>query len=232
MDILIQYCTQLIGFIVHIDQHLAELAVTLGPWLYVLLFGIVFAETGLVIFPILPGDSLLFAAGAIAALPGAQINVGALIVLLIIAAILGDFVNYQVGRFLGPKVFRSHSSWFFNKNHLEYTQSFYNRYGGKTIIIARFVPIVRTFAPFVAGIGKMTYAKFASFNVVGGVSWVLLFTLGGYWMGNLPAIQKNFHLMIFAIIGVSLAPAIFEFWRERRRLRGGFIKNPSSGTMK
>jgi len=203
--------------ITHLGDHLNEWGAALGPWLYVALFLVIFCETGLVVTPFLPGDSLLFAIGALAAHPNSPIHIGLIVPLLIVAAILGDAVNYWVGYKLGPKVFRSEGSIFFNKKHLLRTQDFYERYGGKTIIIARFVPIVRTFAPFVAGIGKMHYPRFFSFNVIGAVSWVVLFIPAGFWFGNLPFVKKQFHYVIFAIIFLSILPAIIELWRERRR---------------
>lgn len=207
----------LLDLFLHLDRHLGNLADTLGPWLYVLLFVIVFCETGLVVTPFLPGDSLLFAAGAIAALPDSHLNIGLMAILLAIAAVTGDAVNYALGAVIGPKVFRSETSRLFNRKHLIRTQDFYERYGGKTIILARFIPIIRTFAPFVAGIGRMRYARFALYNVAGGVVWVAAFLLSGYWLGNRPAIQRNFHIIILAIIVISVLPAIAEVFMARRR---------------
>jgi membrane-associated protein len=203
--------------ITHLGDHLNEWGTTLGPWLYVALFLVIFCETGLVVTPFLPGDSLLFAIGALAAGANSPIHVGLIMPLLIVAAILGDAVNYSVGYRIGPKVFRSEGSIFFNKKHLLRTQDFYERYGGKTIIIARFVPIIRTFAPFVAGIGRMRYPRFFSFNVIGAIAWVVLFIPAGFYFGNLPFVKKQFHYVIFAIIFLSILPAIIEIWRERRR---------------
>ncbi|HEX6271897.1 MAG TPA: DedA family protein [Polyangiaceae bacterium] len=203
----------------HLDVHLVEWGNALGPWLYVALFLIIFCETGLVVTPFLPGDSLLFAIGALAAAPNSPINVWLIIPFLIIAAILGDAVNYSIGNRVGPKVFRSEGSFFFNKKHLVRTQDFYERYGGKTIIIARFVPIIRTFAPFVAGIGQMRYRRFFSFNVIGAISWVVIFIPAGFWFGNLPFVKKQFHYVIFAIIFLSILPAIIEIAREWMRAR-------------
>ena len=205
-----------IDIFLHLDTHLNDLATALGPWLYILLFAIIFAETGLVVTPFLPGDSLLFAIGALAAIDGSPIHVGFAIVLLSIAAVLGDAVNYGIGYRVGPKVFTSETSRLLNKEHLVRTQRFYEKYGGKTIILARFMPIVRTFAPFVAGIGKMTYGHFAAYNVVGGVVWVTAFTLAGYFFGNVPVVKGNFHFVIVAIIVISVMPPIIEFLRARR----------------
>lgn len=205
-----------IDIFLHLDTHLNDLATALGPWLYILLFAIIFAETGLVVTPFLPGDSLLFAIGALAALDGSPIHVGLAVILLGIAAVLGDAANYAIGYRVGPKVFTSETSWLLNKEHLERTQRFYEKYGGKTIILARFMPIVRTFAPFVAGIGKMTYGHFAAYNVVGGAIWVTAFTLAGYFFGNVPVVKRNFHFVIVAIIIISVMPPIIEFVRARR----------------
>jgi membrane-associated protein len=210
---LIQY---LVDIFLHLDTHLNDLAVTLGPLLYALLFLIVFAETGLVVTPFLPGDSLLFAIGALAAIDGSPLNVGFAVVLLSIAAVLGDAVNYAIGYRIGPRVFTSETSRLLNKEHLVRTQRFYEKYGGKTIILARFMPIVRTFAPFVAGIGRMRYAQFAAFNIVGGVVWVTAFTLAGFYFGNVPVVKRNFHFVIVAIIIISIIPPILEFLRARR----------------
>jgi membrane-associated protein len=211
---------QFVDVFLHLDQHLNQWAADLGPWTYVLLFAIVFCETGLVVTPFLPGDSLLFAVGALAATEGSAIEVLPVTLLLIAAAVLGDAVNYWIGRRIGPKVFARDDSIFLNKRHLVRTQEFYDRHGGKTIILARFVPIIRTFAPFVAGIGRMQYPRFLAFNVVGGIAWVVLFTVGGYKFGNLPSVESNFHYVILAIIGISLLPIVFEFWRARRSAPG------------
>jgi membrane-associated protein len=195
-------------------EGLAGLAQSMGSSLYVVLFLIVFAETGLVVTPFLPGDSLLFTVGAVCATGGIKIAV--VIPLLIVAAVLGDAVNYAVGKRVGPAVFKSERSRLFNKQHLLRTQKFYDRYGGKTIIMARFVPIVRTFAPFVAGIGRMGYAKFLAYNVIGAVAWVLVCVLAGWWFGNLEVVRKNFELVLLAIIGISVLPMVIEFMRARR----------------
>lgn len=208
--------------VIHTLLHLSpeamnDLAHSVGPGLYVILFAIVFAETGLVALPFLPGDSLLFAVGAVAASTGSPISLPIVALLLIVAAITGDAVNYAIGYRVGPRVFYREDSWLLNKKHLLEAQRFYENYGGKTIIIARFVPIVRTFAPFVAGIGKMNYFRFALFNVTGGVAWVLMFLLSGWWFGGREVIQKNFKLVIVAIIVISVLPAVIEFLRNRRR---------------
>lgn len=200
----------------HLDQHLNQWAVDLGPWLYVLLFAIVFCETALVVMPFLPGDSLLFAVGALAATPGSPLQVFEVIALLVVAAVLGDAVNYSIGLRIGPRIFSKQRSRFFNPEHLVKTQRFYEKYGGKTIILARFVPIVRTFAPFVAGIGRMQYRRFALFNVTGGIAWVVSFVVAGYSFGNIPAVKRNFQYVILAIIVVSVLPAVVEIWRARR----------------
>ncbi len=212
---------QLIHSVLHLDESLNSLAATLGPWLYGLLFLIVFAETGLVVTPFLPGDSLLFAVGALAAAPGSVLSLPWISVLLVVAAILGDAVNYAVGYWLGPKVFNRPDSKLLNTEHLRHAQRFYDKYGGKTIILARFIPIVRTFAPFVAGIGKMNYFRFALYNVTGGLVWVLGFLFLGYAFGTRPYVQKNFHVVIFAIIGISILPALWEFWRARQAAKRG-----------
>lgn len=203
-----------IDFILHLDKHLTELVSTYGVATYAILFGIIFAETGLVVTPFLPGDSLLFAAGAIAAL--GSLNVWGLTGLLIVAAILGDTVNYWIGHYFGQKLVDNPKIKFINQEHIDKTQQFYKKYGGKTIILARFVPIVRTFAPFVAGVGTMDYKKFILYNITGGVIWVSLFTLLGYFFGNLEFIKENFHYAVFAIIFLSLIPIGFEFYQSRK----------------
>jgi membrane-associated protein len=205
-----------IDIILHVDRYLNEASDFMGPWLYVLLFAIVFCETGLVIMPFLPGDSLLFAVGALAASEGSELNLFWLGILLSIAAIVGDAINYAIGRYLGPKVFRSDSTWLLNKKHLLRAQDFYERYGGKAIILARFAPILRTFAPFVAGIGAMKYSKFLAFNIIGGVVWVWLFLGAGYLFGTTPIVKRNFQLVIFGIIVISLLPIAFEMFRGRK----------------
>jgi membrane-associated protein len=206
----------------HLDRHLAGWAASMGGWLYLVLFLVIFCETGLVVTPFLPGDSLLFAVGALTALDGSPLKIAVIIPMLIIAAVLGDAVNYSIGRRIGPRVFVREDSILLNRKHLLRTQAFYEKYGGKTIIIARFVPIVRTFAPFVAGVGQMVYRRFFMFNVVGAIAWVVLFIPAGYLFGNLPFVQKQFHYVILAIIVLSVLPAVFEIWRERKQ-RGTFI---------
>ena len=206
----------LLDVVLHLDAHLNEWAASLGPWTYVLLFAIVFAETGLVVTPFLPGDSLLFAVGALAATEGSPIEVVFVSMLLIVAAIVGDAVNYSIGKYLGPKVFTQEDSRFLKREHLVRTQRFYEKHGGKTIILARFVPIVRTFAPFVAGIGRMQYRRFALFNVTGAIVWVVLFVGAGNVFGNIPAVKRNFHYVILAILVLSVLPIVIEWWRARR----------------
>jgi membrane-associated protein len=191
-------------------------ATTLGPWLYVVLFAIIFAETGLVITPFLPGDSLLFAVGALAAHPDSSIRLGLIAVSLVIAAVLGDAVNYSIGLHLGPHVFSRQDSWLLNKKHLKEAHDFYEKYGGITIILARFIPIIRTFAPFVAGIGKMSYRRFGVYNIVGGTVWILLFLILGWCFGQQKVVQKYFELVIIAIIVISVLPGVVEFVRVRR----------------
>ncbi|MBI4703871.1 MAG: DedA family protein [Deltaproteobacteria bacterium] len=200
----------------HLDRYLRDWTSLMGGWLYALLFLVVFCETGLVVTPFLPGDSLLFAVGAIAALDGSPLNVAACIVVVSLAAVLGDAANYSIGYRIGPKVFFSESSRWLSKKHLLRAQAFYEKYGGKTIFLARFVPIIRTFAPFVAGIGKMRYRRFAMFNVTGGITWVAAFILAGYFFGNLPQVKRNFQYVIMAIIVISVMPMAIEYVRERR----------------
>jgi membrane-associated protein len=207
----------LIDFILHIDQHLQVLCSNYGPWVYAILFVIVFCETGLVVTPILPGDSMLFAVGSMAAI--GALDVTGVILVLIAAAILGDTVNYSIGHYVGPKVFHQDHGRLLNKEYLLRTHAFYEKHGGKTIIIARFLPIIRTFAPFVAGIGSMTYPRFLFFNVFGGVLWVLVFVLAGYWFGAIPFIQKNFSLVIIALVLIPGIPAAVEFIRMQAARR-------------
>jgi membrane-associated protein len=199
--------------IVHLDRHLAALLQQYGAWVYLLLFAIIFCETGLVVTPFLPGDSLLFIAGALAA--GGGIDVHLLALVLVAAAVLGNTVNYSVGRFIGPKVFQWEDSRFFNKRALERAHAFYDKHGGKTIIITRFVPVLRTFAPFVAGIARMTYLDFTAYNVAGALAWVLLLLYAGYWFGNVPFVKENLTWVILGIIAVSLLPLAFEYLRHR-----------------
>ena len=211
---------QIFDALFHPDK-LNELANYLGPWLYLVMFAIIFAETGLVVTPFLPGDSLLFGLGAIAAAQGSQINLPLLTGLLILAAILGDAVNYAIGRWIGPKAFSSEKSFLLNKKHLTKAHEFYAKHGGKTIILARFVPIVRTFAPFVAGVGEMSYLRFATYNVVGGVVWIVLFLLGGYTFGQLDWVKANHKVVFLAIILISVLPLIWEFMQARIAARKG-----------
>jgi membrane-associated protein len=199
--------------IVHLDQHLAVLLQQYGAWVYLLLFAIIFCETGLVVTPFLPGDSLLFIAGALAA--GGGIDVHVLALVLVAAAVLGNTVNYSIGRFIGPKVFHWEESRFFNRRALDRAHAFYERHGGKTIIITRFVPILRTFAPFVAGIGRMTYLNFTAYNVAGALAWVLLLLYAGYWFGNVPFVKQNLTWVILGIIVLSVTPLAFEYVRQR-----------------
>jgi membrane-associated protein len=205
----------IIDVFLHLDKHLDQVMLEYGTWTYLILVLIIFCETGLVVTPFLPGDSLLFAAGAIAG--RGTLDPWLLFGLLTTAAIVGDNVNYWVGRFLGPRVLTNENSRIFKKAYLDKTHAYFEKYGGKTIIIARFVPIIRTFAPFVAGLGCMTYSRFMSYNVIGGVAWVLICVLAGYFFGNLPFVKQNFSLVILAIIVISVMPAVFEVWRARRR---------------
>jgi len=206
----------IIDFILHIDAHLAELVAEYGIWVYAILFLILFCETGLIVTPFLPGDSLLFVAGAIASLPTNDLNVHVMVVLMVIAAVVGDAVNYTIGRLFGEKLFSNPNSKIFRRSYLDKTHAFYERHGGKTIILARFVPIVRTFAPFVAGMGHMSYRRFALYNVTGALVWVLLFTYAGYLFGNLPVIQENLKLLIVGIIVLSILPGVIEVIRHKR----------------
>ena len=216
-----QWIQQAIDVFLHLDRHLNDWAGMLGPWLYVVVFLIVFCETGLVVTPFLPGDSLLFAVGALAAAPGSPLSLFGLLALLITAAVLGDAVNYAAGFWVGPKVFTREESILLSKRHLLRAQRFYERHGGKTIILARFVPIIRTFAPFVAGIGQMNYPRFAVFNVTGGIAWVVCFLFAGNWFGNLDVVKQRFHYVILAIIIISVLPIVIEFFRARREARRG-----------
>jgi membrane-associated protein len=203
-----------------LDQSVAQLAVQYGHWLYALLFLIIFAETGLVVFPFLPGDSILFIAGTVVAT--ADLNVHVLVVVLMTAAILGDTVNYSVGHYIGPRVFDKPDSRWFRQEHLRRTQAFYDKYGGVTIIIGRFVPIIRTFAPFLAGVAGMSYRRFLSFNVIGAITWIMSLVYAGYLFGNIPWVKQNLTLIVLGIVVISLIPAATTFVRERRsRARGG-----------
>lgn len=206
----------LIDLILHLEKYLGQIIQTYGTWTYLLMFFVIFMETGFVVTPFLPGDSLLFAAGAFAGL--GYLNVGILFFVLAMAAIAGDTANYWIGHYIGPRAF-SGNVRFLKKEYLDRTHAFYEKHGGKTIIIARFIPIIRTFAPFVAGVGAMTYPKFIAYNVIGGLAWVALFTFGGYFFGNLPIVQQNFTFVILAIIFISILPAIIEFIRGRQQSR-------------
>jgi len=208
-----EFISRLTDLFLHLDKHLNDVISQYGGWTYLILFLIVFCETGLVVTPILPGDSLLFAAGTFAAL--GSLNVLWVFVLLAIAAIAGDTINYWIGYWIGPKIFHRENVRFLNKNHLDRTHAFYEKYGGKTIVLARFVPIVRTFAPFVAGIGRMSYSRFITYNVVGGIGWVAICVFSGYYFGNLEIVRKNFSLVILAILIISVLPMVVEYLRQR-----------------
>ncbi len=203
--------------LVHLDRHLAVLLQQYGAWVYLLLFAIIFCETGLVVTPFLPGDSLLFIAGALAA--GGGIDVHLLALLLVAAAVLGNTVNYSIGRFIGPKVFHWEESRFFNRKALDRAHAFYEKHGGKTIVITRFVPILRTFAPFVAGIARMTYLNFTAYNVAGALAWVLSLLYAGYWFGNVPFVKQNLTWVIVGIVVLSVTPLAFEYVRQRLKGR-------------
>ncbi len=211
MEILVK----VIKMFLHLDKHLNIVIQNYGVWTYLIIFLIVFCETGLVITPLLPGDSLLFAAGSFAGM--GMLDVRLLFLLLSAAAILGDSVNYYIGRYMGPKVFQKGNSRIFKKEYLDKTHKFYEKYGGKTIILARFIPIVRTFAPFVAGVGNMSYGRFAVYNITGGIAWVGLFVFGGYYFGGLPIVRQNFSIVILAIIFISILPGMVEYIRHLRR---------------
>lgn len=204
---------QLFQYLIHIDHYLNILLATYGAWIYLILFLIIFCETGLVVTPFLPGDSLLFAAGTLTSL--GHLNIHFLVILLVIAAIIGDTVNYALGRWFGPKVFANEQARFLNKKYLLQAEAFYEKYGGKTIILARFIPIIRTFAPFVAGVGRMEYKRFLQFNVIGAIFWVGLITYSSYWFGSTDFVQQNFSSVILAIIVLSILPAIIEYCRAR-----------------
>jgi membrane-associated protein len=206
-----------IDILLHLDKYLDLMIQTMGLWSYAILFLIIFCETGLVITPVLPGDSLLFAVGTFAALGSLDLTVA--MVCMAIAAIAGDTVNYWIGHYLGPKVFHEEKSRFLNRKHLERTHEFYEKYGGKTIIIARFVPIIRTFAPFVAGIGSMNYGQFIAYNIIGGIFWIVSLTLAGYFFGTIPVVKNNFTLVIMAIIVISVLPGVIEVLRQWQKNR-------------
>jgi membrane-associated protein len=211
----VEWLGTLVDVLLHLDRYLAAVIRDYGGWTYVILFLIIFCETGLVVTPFLPGDSLLFAVGTFCAI--GALDLGWILVLLTVAAILGDGVNYAIGYRVGPRVFTSQASRFLNRHHLERTHEFYERYGPITIVLARFVPIVRTFAPFVAGIGRMTYARFALYNVTGGIAWIAICVLAGYAFGNIPVVKRNFTLVVLVIIVLSIVPAVIEYLRQRRR---------------
>lgn len=203
----------MIDFFIHLDRYLNIIIQSYGLWAYSILFLVIFAETGFVVTPFLPGDSVLFAVGALAA--SGSLNVNWLFIFLSIAAVLGNIINYQIGRFIGPKIFLKENIRFLNKEYLEKTHRFYEKHGGKVIIFSRFIPILRTFAPFVAGIGKMTYQRFLTYSLIGGISWVGVFVFGGYYFGNIPLVKQNFTLVILAIILISILPTILHFFRGR-----------------
>ncbi len=209
-----EFIKHAIDFVLHVDKHLLELVATYGAWTYGILFAIIFCETGLVVTPFLPGDSLLFAAGALAGADALEIKV--LVPLLIGAAVLGDNLNYVIGRNVGPRVFTAEHNRFFKREHLTRTHDFYERHGGKMLVLARFVPIVRTFAPFVAGIARMRYPRFLAFSLAGGTLWVASFSLLGYFFGSLPIVQEHFSIAVIAVILLSLVPMVVEVWKARR----------------
>lgn len=206
---------QFIDVFIHLDKYLTTIIQSYGTWTYLILFSIIFCETGLVVLPFLPGDSLIFAAGALAAL--GALDIKWLIILMCIAAVAGDTVNYWIGYWVGPKIFQKENVKLLNKKHLMEAHAFYEKYGGITIILARFMPFVRTFAPFVAGIGTMSYWRFMSYNVVGGILWINIFGWLGYYFGNMPYIKKNFSLVILAIVIISVMPAVIEYFKRKRR---------------
>lgn len=206
MDIVLQFLGGFIDFILHMDEHLPQIINDFGIWTYLILFIVIFCETGLVVTPFLPGDSMIFLLGALA--KTGDINFPAIIAVLMLAAILGDTCNYEIGRLFGAKLFKNDKSKIFKKEYLDKTHNFYEKHGGKTIIIARFVPIIRTFAPFVAGMGSMSYRKFISYNIFGGIGWVSLFSFGGFFFGAIPWVQDNFFIVAIAIILISLMPAV------------------------
>lgn len=211
---IIDLLKHLVDFVLHIDEHLNNIIIQYGTWTYAILFAIIFVETGFVIMPFLPGDSLLFAAGAFAA--RGSLNPFIIVGLLWIAAVLGDNLNYWVGRYFAPRVFHSESR-LLNKRYLARANEFYAKHGGKAVIMARFVPIVRTFSPFVAGVGAMNYRRFLLFDVAGGLLWIALFTFAGYFFGNIPAVKRNFELVIIGIIAVSVMPMFLEYVKSRKR---------------
>ncbi|HEY5584378.1 MAG TPA: DedA family protein [Ruminiclostridium sp.] len=210
MNIIMQF----FDFVMHLDTNLTQLARDFGIWTYLILFIVIFCETGLVVTPFLPGDSLIFLVGALAA--SGELNFPVILAVLMFAAVLGDSCNYEIGKFFGAKLFYKENVKFLNKEYLIKTHSFYEKHGGKTIIIARFIPIIRTFAPFVAGMGSMSYARFISYNIVGGISWVALFSFGGFFFGNMPIVENNFSLVILAIIAISLLPGVIAYLKSKK----------------
>ena len=210
-----EWIVQLVDLVLHLDRHLGVFLANYGAWIYMLLFVIVFAETGLVVTPFLPGDSLLFVTGTLAAAGG--MDVRWLMAVLVAAALTGDNVNYWTGRYLGPRVFRNENARWLNRKHLERTRGFYERYGVKTIVLARFIPVIRTFAPFVAGVGRMPYGRFITVSVLAALLWVVSLVLAGYFFGNIPWVRQNLSVVIAAIIVISVLPAVFEALRQRRR---------------
>lgn len=217
MDLVISF----VKILLHLDQYLHQVIQQYGSWTYLIFFIIIFCETGLVITPILPGDSLLFVAGTFCAL--GSLNLVWLLILLTVAAILGDTVNYWIGSYIGPRVFHMENSRFFKRDYLDRTHAFYEKYGPITIVIGRFVPIIRTFAPFLAGVGSMSYGRFLTYNIAGGVLWIFFFTLSGYFFGTIPVVKNNFSLVIAAIIVISLMPTLIEFWRQRRKVKASSV---------
>lgn len=209
-----EFLTQFIDFFLHLDTHLDYIIKSFGIWSYLILFLIIFVETGVVVFPFLPGDSLIFACATLAAL--GSFNPILLFVIMLSASILGDNSNYHIGKFMGPKIFKKDTRRFLNKEHLEKTHKFYEKHGGKAVIFAKFMPIIRTFSPFVSGIGKMNYGKFLLFDITGSLLWVGLFIFLGYFFGNFPVVKNNFELVIFGIIGVSLLPAILSYFKSKK----------------
>jgi membrane-associated protein len=204
-----------IDFVLHLDKHLSVVLASVGLWSYLLFFAMIFAETGLVVTPFLPGDSLVFTLGTLAAT--GSLNIVWVFAILSAAAVLGDSANYAIGKYFGSIILKKQGAWFLKKEHIDRTHRFYEKYGSKTIVLARFVPIVRTFAPFVAGVGRMSYTRFLTYNVAGGLLWITLFVFGGYFFGNIPIVKKNFGIVIVAIIVISILPAVIEVVKERRR---------------
>lgn len=209
-----EYLAAFIDIVLHLDKHLSVLVQQYGTWIYAILFAIIFSETGFVVTPFLPGDSLLFVAGALAALGG--MDIGVLLAVLTVAAATGNMLNYQVGRFIGPRVFKWEDSLFFNKSALQKTEAFYEKHGGKTLVLSRFLPLFRTFAPFVAGVGRMNYLRFSFFNLVGAALWVVSLTLAGFFFGNLPWVRQNLTVVILGIVAVSLLPVFFGWLQHRK----------------